>query len=341
MKPAVLKYQKSNHSGDKHLIDPFGRQLDYLRLSITERCNLRCSYCMPSQGVPLKPREYILSFEEMHRLVKIFLELGIKKIRITGGEPFVRKGAFDFIKSINDYRQLKSINLTTNGVFIADYLPEMKNLKLDSLNISLDSLDRETFKKITLRDEFDVVYENIFKSVDLGIRTKINVVLLAGVNEQELPAFAKLTKDNPLEVRFIEAMPFNGDTFDENIIYANQMIDILKKEFELIEQPRIKNSTSRMFCIPGYKGKIGFIEGFSRTFCGSCNRLRITADGMFKTCLYDRVAVNFKELLRENKLDQEIINAILDAVSHRAKDGFESQKRAKPVYNLSMAQIGG
>ena len=297
MKPAVFLYPNSNITNLEPLVDPFGRKLDYLRLSITERCNLRCTYCMPTEGVPLKPRNHILSFEEMHRLVKMFLDLGIKKVRITGGEPFVRKGAFDFIKSLNQYPQLESIDLTSNAVLIADYLSEMKNLKLDSLNISLDSLSRDTFQKITLRDDFDMVYGNIFKAINLGIPTKINVVVLAGINDNELIDFANLTKDNPLEIRFIEPMPFSGQSFDENIINSDQIISILKRDFELIEKPRKENSTARIFKIPGYKGEVGIIEGFSRTFCGSCNRLRITADGMFKTCLYDRVAVNFKELL--------------------------------------------
>lgn len=296
---------------------------------------------MPPEGVPLKPREHILSFEEMHRLVKLFLDLGIKKIRITGGEPFVRKGAFGFIESLNQYEQLKSINITSNAVLIADYLAEMKNWKLDSLNISLDSLNQETFQKITLRDDFNIVYNNIFKALNLGIPVKINVVVLAGINEHELIDFAYLTKENHLEIRFIEPMPFNGQSFDENIIDSKQMISILKKDIDLIEQPRLENSTARVFKIPEHKGEIGIIEGFSRTFCGSCNRLRITADGMFKTCLYDRVAVNFKELLRNGASDLEIVESIRSAVRHRAKDGFESQKRSNALYNLSMAQIGG
>jgi len=341
LKPAVLLYPKENAPYTTQLMDPFGRKLDYLRLSITERCNLRCTYCMPAQGIPLKPKNHILSFEEMERLVRIFLTLGVKKIRITGGEPFVRKGAFEFIKSLDQYSELESINLTTNAVLIEEYLTALKKLKLESLNISLDSLIKNTFQKITLRDNFDVVYQNIFKALDLGIPTKINVVVLAGINDTELVPFARLTKEYPLEIRFIEAMPFSAGNYDDKPIQSDKIIEILQQELILNEQPMKENSTSRIFKIPGHRGSIGVIEGYSRTFCGSCNRLRITADGVFKTCLYDRTALEFKALIRSGSSDDEIIELIHDAVLKRAKDGFESQQRANSLYNLSMAQIGG
>ena len=340
MKSAVLIYPENNSSSQKELQDPFGRTMDYLRLSLTERCNLRCTYCMPEDGVPLKKKDNILSFEEMDRLVRLFLDLGIKKIRITGGEPFVRKGAYDFIRQINAYDKLQSLNITTNAVLIEEYLEDFKELKLESLNISLDSLNRETFKKITLRDNFDIVFDNIFKAVNTGLPTKINVVVLAGVNDHELNDFVALTKEHPLQVRFIEPMPFNGSTFDNNHFKSEDILAIIKNTYDLDEQKRAKNSTSRMFNIDGHAGSVGIIEGFSRTFCGSCNRLRVTAEGILKTCLYDRVALNFKQLIRDGVKDQELIQAIEDAVSKRAKDGFESEKRAN-MYNLSMAQIGG
>ena len=277
----------------------------------------------------------------MDRLVQLFLHLGIRKLRITGGEPFVRKGAFEFIQSINRYEKLQSLNITTNAVLIEKYLKGLKKLKLDSLNISLDSLNRETFQQITLRDNFDIVYQNIFKALDLGITTKINIVVMSGINDKELKDFVKLARDYPLQVRFIEAMPFNGAQFDDNNLRAQEIIEILEGDFLLQEQKTEINSTARIFSIPGYQGSVGIIEGFSRTFCGSCNRLRVTADGVFKTCLYDREALNFKELIRQGATDSELFEAIKDAVAHRAKDGFESQKRANTLYNLSMAQIGG
>ena len=341
MKPAVLFYPENSISPNTQLIDPFGRKLDYLRLSLTDRCNLRCTYCMPEQGIPIKSKDYILSFEEMDRLVKIFLNLGIRKIRITGGEPFVRKGAPEFIRSLNQYSKLESINLTTNAVLIEEHLTDLKELKLESLNISLDTLKKDTFRKITLRDEFDIVYQNIFKALNLGIPTKINVVVLSGINDKELASFVNLTKEYSLEVRFIEPMPFSGGSFDNNSISSNKIIEILKRDFILEEQPKKESTTSRIFRIPGHVGTTGVIDGFSRTFCGSCNQLRITADGLFKTCLYDRAAINFKNLLRNFSSDKEIIKLIHDAVQKRAKDGFESQDRANALYNLSMAQIGG
>jgi cyclic pyranopterin phosphate synthase len=341
LKPAARVSPVKNFSSAKNLTDPFGRKLDYLRLSLTERCNLRCTYCMPPQGIPLKAKDNILSFEEMDRLVQLFLNLGMKKIRITGGEPFVRKGAFEFIQSISQYELLKSLNITTNAVLIEKYLPGLKKLKLDSLNISLDSLNRERFKKITLRDNFDIVYKNIFKALDLGISVKINVVVMPGVNDMELKDFVRLTKEHSLQIRFIEEMPFNGADFDDKNMTSRQIMEILDKEFLLQEQDPVVNATARIFKIPGYQGSVGIIEGFTRTFCSTCNRLRITAEGVFKTCLYDRTALNFKQLIREGATDSDLIRAIKNAVLHRAKDGFESQKRANTRYNLSMAQIGG
>jgi len=342
LKSTVLHYQQNyNSSEKKQLIDPVGRKLDYLRLSLTERCNLRCTYCMPPEGVALKKRENILSFEEMERLLCLFLDLGVRKIRITGGEPFVRKGAYEFIKRINAHEQLQSLNITTNAVLIKDYLADLKKLKLKSLNISLDTLNRETFKRITLKDDFEIVYQNIFNALSLKIATKINVVVLAGINEHELVDFAELIKSHPLQVRFIEPMPFNGGHFDQGQITSRKILSILKKDLILEEQDAPENSTARIFKIPGYKGSLGIIEGFSRTFCSSCNRLRVSADGAFKTCIYDRTALNFKQLIAAGASDNDLIEAILDAVSKRAKDGFESQKRAKTVYNLSMAEIGG
>lgn len=322
------------------LTDPFGRKLNYLRLAITERCNLRCTYCMPAEGIPLKSQDHLLSFEEMERLVDIFIDLGVNKIRITGGEPFVRKGAFDFIQKINSKTKLKSINLTTNAVLISKYLEEFKNLKLGSLNISLDSLDKNTFFEITRRDEFDVVYKNLLDAISMGLPVKINMVVMAGVNENEISAFVKLTKDFPIEVRFIEQMPFSGGAFSEKIITANQIQSILESNFSLVPQLTELSSTAKLYNVPGYKGNVGIIAGYSRSFCGNCNRLRLTAEGMLKTCLYDGQSVNFKDLLRSVTNDNDIKEYIIAAINNRAKDGFESQNRTQDK-NLSMAQIGG
>jgi cyclic pyranopterin phosphate synthase len=341
MDSAVLFRPKSLIQNPLKLVDPFGRKLDYLRLSITERCNLRCTYCMPEHGVPLHKSDHLLSYEEMDRLTDIFTDLGIKKIRITGGEPFVRKEAFNFIQTLNSKDKLTSINITTNGVFIGDYLNALKMIKLGSLNISLDSLKKEKFFEITRRDEFEIVYKNLMLSVEMGLPVKVNMVVMNGVNDDEIIPFARLTEKLPVEVRFIEQMPFSGGKFDNNIFNATQIKSLLEKVFLLKPEISDSTSTSLLYRVPGFEGKIGIIAGYSRTFCGSCNRLRITADGMLKTCLYDRVAANLKTALRSGRSNDEITEIILNAVAHRAKNGFESQQRANGKNNLSMAQIGG
>ena len=293
MEIVTNKLQKSAYS-ESCLVDPFGREMNYLRLAITNRCNLRCLYCMPTEGIPLNSRDSILQFEEMEKLIKIFQDLGVNKLRISGGEPFVRKGLLGFLKRVNKLEKINSINLTTNAVFIGDIISDLEGLKIGSLNISLDSLKNGRFFKITRRDEFDIVIENIDKAIKSTIPVKLNMVVLAGLNDDEILAFTRLAKDKPIEVRFIEQMPFSGGPASESIINADQILDILRQQYPLLYEQSLPNSTARIFHNPGYKGTIGIIAGYSRTFCSSCTRLRITPEGMLKTCLYDRGAINLK-----------------------------------------------
>jgi len=323
------------------LVDPFGREMNYLRLAVTNRCNLRCQYCMPAKGIPLNNHDHILQFEEMEKLIEIFQDMGVSKLRITGGEPFVRKGLLEFLKRVNALDGINSINITTNAVFIGDIICDLEKIKIGSLNISLDSLQKDKFINITRRDEFETVMENINKAIKSTIPVKLNMVVLAGINDDEIFSFARLAEDNQIEVRFIEQMPFSGGPAAESIINADQIIDVLQRQFPLLSEQSIQNSTARIFNNPGFKGTIGIIAGYSRTFCSSCSRLRITPDGMLKTCLYDRGAVNLKDMLRSGKSDIQIKEAIVNAVQNRARDGFESQVRSIQNYNLSMAQIGG
>ncbi len=340
MKFVTNKLQTSVNP-ETRLVDPFGREMNYLRLAITDRCNMRCLYCMPAEGIPLNSRDSILQFEEMEQLIQIFQDLGVNKLRITGGEPFVRKGLLEFLIRVNKFEGINSINITTNAVFIGDIISDLEQLKIGSLNISLDSLKKDRFFEVTRRDEFDIVIENIDKAIKSAIPVKLNMVVLAGINDDEILSFTRLAKDNFIEVRFIEQMPFSGGPASESIISANKILDILRQQSPLLYEQSLPNSTARIFHNPGYKGTIGIIAGYSRTFCSSCTRLRITPEGMLKTCLYDRGAVNLKEMLRSGKTDLQIKNAIIMAVQNRAKDGFESQERYNQNSNLSMAQIGG
>jgi molybdenum cofactor biosynthesis protein A len=335
-----------NNSPASHLIDLQGRHLNYLRLAVTDRCNFRCTYCMPKEGIDLKARDNIMRFQEMEHLLGLFLDLGVTKVRITGGEPFVRKGLPGFLTRINQYKKLETINLTTNAYFLEDTIPLFQMIKSGSINISLDSLKRDVFFKITRRDDFERVWYNIEKILLTDLNVKLNMVVLKGVNDNEIIDFAMLAKKNKVEVRFIEQMPFNGGLFPNEIHTAEEIICTLQNSFpEMIEHQKM-SSTARIFDIPGFKGKIGIIAGHSRTFCSTCSRLRITPDGTFKTCLYDYGAINLKDMLRLGKSDQEIKAAIRDAVTKRAKDGFESEQRTQQIIHfsknhLSMAQIGG
>ncbi|KAA3614776.1 MAG: GTP 3',8-cyclase MoaA [Calditrichaeota bacterium] len=338
MQSSVFSDTKQNHT---HLIDPFGRKMDYLRLAITDRCNLRCQYCMPAEGIPLKSHEHILQYEEMERLVHIFTSLGVNKIRITGGEPFVRKGALDFLKRINALDGLKSINITTNAVLIEDILEDLSQLKIGSLNISIDSLKKDRFNKISRRDDFDKVWANIQRAVKSNLIVKLNMVVLAGINDDELLDFCRLAEQWPIEVRFIEQMPFSGGPASQEVLNADQIVENITQTLpELLEQD-LQNSTARIFNHPAFQGKIGVIAGYSRTFCDTCSRLRVTPDGQLKTCLYDYSSVDLRTLMRTGTSDDGIIAAIKTAIKNRAADGFESQNRANQLYNLSMAQIGG
>lgn len=337
---------RQRKSAVSRLIDPQGRHLNYLRIAVTDRCNFRCRYCMPEEGIGFKTHNDILRFEEIEHLLGIFLELGVDKVRITGGEPFVRKGLPDFLSRINRHEKLESISLTTNACFIEDSLPVLQNMKPGSINISLDSLKPEVFHQITRRDDFERVWGNIEKILPTRLTVKLNMVVLKSINDNEIVDFALLAKNHELEVRFIEQMPFNGGHFANDTFSAKEIVKTLRKAFPEMVEHLQTNSTARIFEIPGFKGRLGMIAGHSRTFCSTCSRLRLTSDGTLKTCLYDRGAVNLKDMLRSGKSDWDIKAAIMDAVAKRAENGFEAEQRSQQTIHfsrkhLSMAQIGG
>ncbi len=323
------------------LIDPFGRKLNYLRIAVTDRCNLRCTYCMPAEGVPFIPHQEIMRFEEMERVVGVLLAVGLQKVRITGGEPLVRKGLIDFLRRLRRRSSQLKLHLTTNGLLLKDYINDLQAIGLDGINLSLDTLSPEKFQTITRRNGFFDVWEGLQKVIESGILLKINVVVQRGVNDDEIVALAELARTFPLEVRFIEQMPFDGlSQRVENPISAMEILEILKQHFpDLEEMYRDQISTARRFKIPEFKGVVGIIAGYSRTFCQTCNRLRLTSTGVLKTCLYDQGKIDLKELIRAGVNDMELLQRIREAVALRAKDGFEEE--ASVQSKLSMAQIGG
>ncbi|HEY3430775.1 MAG TPA: GTP 3',8-cyclase MoaA [Cyclobacteriaceae bacterium] len=329
----------------KVLYDNHGRPINYLRLAVTDRCNLRCFYCMPEEGIHYLPRKELLSFEEIERLVSIVAEMGITKIRLTGGEPFVRTDIMDLIRKIKSIHGVQEIHLTTNGVLTTPYISELKNL-INSVNLSLDTLDRERFRKITHRDEFEKTWETLQALLKNSIPVKINAVVMDGKNIEDIVPLIMLAKEHPLSVRFIEEMPFNGEgshyaTLPWTYKKILQHIQLHFPTIQKVADPQ--HSTAYHYSIPGFKGTVGIIAGFSRTFCGTCNRIRVTAQGVLKTCLYDNGVLNIRHLLRTGVSDQEIKSILLKAFNNRSKDGIEAEENRTnhiPVTE-SMSTIGG
>ena len=325
------------------LIDNHGRPVNYLRLAVTDRCNLRCFYCMPHEGIDFLPKNNLLSFEEMYRLVSLLAEMGVSKVRITGGEPFVRKELMDFLWQISKIKGIEKINLTTNGVLTSPYIPELKKLGISSINLSLDSLDRKRFFEMTRRDELPNVLKTFDAILENNIPLKINSVMMAGKNEEDIFSLVELAREHPVGIRFIEEMPFNGE--GEKLAYFMSYKKIMTKissKYSAIEKIEDEPfSTSYNYKIKDFKGTVGVIAAFSRTFCGTCNRLRITPTGDFKTCLYDDGVMNVRDMLRSGISNLEIQKQIQFAIGRRAKDGFEAESQRKTKISESMTTIGG
>lgn len=325
------------------LFDNHGRELSYLRLAVTDRCNLRCTYCMPAEGINYLPERELLSWEEMFRLTRIMHEMGIKKVRITGGEPFVRNGLVEFLTELAGLSDLE-ICLTTNGVFIGEYIEALKKLGVRHINLSLDSLDRDRFHQITRRDDFAKVYENLICLIDAGFQVKINAVVMQGKNEEDIIALTEFARTHPVSVRFIEEMPFNGSGLVEEKLFWDhvRILERIRSQFpDLKARPFLFGETAKTYDIPGFKGNFGIIAAFSRTFCGTCNRIRLTAKGQVKTCLYDDGVFDLKAYLRGGVSDEEIKTQLMTLFKVRSLDGFEAEKNRKGVITESMTTIGG
>lgn len=328
------------------LYDNHGRSINYLRLAVTDRCNLRCFYCMPEKGINYVPRQALMTYEEMYRIIEIMVSLGINKVRITGGEPFLRKGMMSFLKKIRQIDGLQKLNITTNGTLTADLIPQLKAMGIDSVNLSLDSLDEKRFFDITRRDTFKEVMKTLDQLITHEISTKINAVVMNGRNIDDILPLINLGKNYPIAVRFIEEMPFNGTGLDEQQIPWDypKILAYIKAAYPNIEKLKdAPSSTSFNYQIPDYQGTVGIIAAYSRLFCGTCNRIRLTPQGTLKTCLYDNGVFNIKTLLRSGASNEQIKDTLMDALSNRAKDGFEAENKRNfgmPVTE-SMATIGG
>lgn len=342
---SVQKPVKFIQSFSDFLTDSFGRHHTYLRISLTERCNLRCRYCMPAEGVELSPKEHLLTTPEVLTLCRLFIQEGITKIRLTGGEPLLRKDLVEIVGGLNDLRSmgLQNIGITTNGITLARKLPHLKMAGLDQLNISLDTLVPAKFEFITRRKGFKNVLEAIDKAVELQFSpVKVNCVVMNGTNEEEICDFVAFTKDRPVDIRFIEYMPFDGNQWNlKRFVSYQQMLDRIYDRWpDLSRLQDGPNDTSKAYKVPGFLGQIGFITSMSEHFCGTCNRLRITADGNLKVCLHGNSEVSLRDCLRNQMPEEKLLEVITMAVKRKKKQhaGMSTLSHMK---NRPMILIGG
>ena len=325
------------------ITDQFGRTFNYLRIAVNEKCNLRCIYCMPEEGVQFNPKNEILTTEEILRVVKVVSDLGVNKIRFTGGEPLLRGDITKLVGKSSSTPGIESVHLTTNGVLLDRYAGDLKESGLAGVNISIDTLNIEKYIQITRRDELVRAMEGLEAAKTAGIPSiKINAVALRGFNDSEIVEFVELTKDYPLTVRFIELMPFDAHQIWKTgkFFSAEHIQKELKDHF-----PNIKITTGTatehfIFQVPNYAGKVAVIPSYSRNLCGNCNRIRLTADGNIRNCLYAHNEFNLRDLMRSGGTKEEMKELILSAMWKKLFDGWTAQKSGINSRE-SMTQIGG
>lgn len=329
------------------MLDKFNREINYLRISITDRCNLHCSYCRPKEGISLQGHEDILRYEEIIRVVSIAVKMGLIKVRITGGEPLVRRGFVDFIADLKKIDGLRDISLTTNGILLEEFAQQIFDAGVNRINISLDSLDKDKYFYITRGGDLNAVLRGIMRAEEVGFSPiKINTVAIKGFNDDEALDFARLAAEKPFQVRFIELMPVGKTNLDSGETYmpTSQLIHTIKQNYELEPIKNKKNKSdgpARIFKIKGGRGEIGFINPVSDHFCATCNRLRLTSDGKLRVCLLNEKEVDLKKALREKCTDAELEKLFWDAVLLKPEqhDLICTENTLKKCRNMS--EIGG
>ena len=328
------------------LIDSFKRKHTYLRISLTERCNLRCIYCMPAEGIPLLPKSHIMTYDEIYTIAKTFVAHGVTKIRLTGGEPLIRKDIPVILEKLASLPV--EIGITTNGITIDRHLDTLKKYHIRNINVSLDTLSDRKFKEITRRNQFQKVYQNILLLIENGFKVKINAVLIKDFNEDEIIDFIELTKELPISFRFIEFMPFDGNKWDlKKMVSYAEVMEKVNTHYSEVKVERLQdaeNDTSKNYRIKGFKGSFAIISSVTNPFCDSCNRLRLTANGQLKNCLFSATESDILTPLREGKSIESIIQkAVLG--KYKVRGGMDTlEKLQKPDLhgkNRSMIAIGG
>ncbi|HEX4849885.1 MAG TPA: GTP 3',8-cyclase MoaA [Puia sp.] len=325
------------------MVDSFNRVHDYLRISLTDNCNLRCFYCMPEEDYSFTPHSRLMQAGEIESLAKIFVDEGVKKIRLTGGEPLVRKDAGIIIKSLAALPVRLAI--TTNATRLTEHLQALLDAKMSSVNISLDTLRADRFRMITRRDLFGSVFENIQLALKSGIPVKLNMVVMKGVNEDEINDFIEWTKNDPIHVRFIEFMPFSGNKWSSNKVFTwHEMLEVIASKYSYVRMQDDLHDTAKNYMVPHHAGSFSVISTMSAPFCEGCNRVRLTADGKIKNCLFSKEETDLLTPFREGK---DIVPLIRQSIANKAwqlggqfDTDFEHLQAAK-IHNRTMISIGG
>ena len=325
------------------LLDQFQRVHDYLRISLTDSCNLRCTYCMPDENISCMPSSQLMQVDEIDHLVKVFVDLGVKKIRLTGGEPLVRKDAGKIISMIARYPV--ELTLTTNGTRLHEFSEELTNSGIRSLNISLDTLQPEKFLLLTKRNSFKQVWDNIHSMITAGLHVKVNVVVMKGINDHEIPDFIEWTKNIPVHIRFIEVMPFTGNAWDSKQVFGwKEILSLIEKQYDFIPLQNKKHDTAKKYQVNNHAGTFAVISTMTQPFCSDCNRMRLTADGKMKNCLFSK---NETDLLSALRKGDDVETLIRESIWNKAAErggqftnGFNNTDPLQ-IENRSMIAIGG
>lgn len=325
------------------IVDSFGRDHNYLRISLTDNCNLRCFYCMPEEDYEFTPASRLMQLDEIEAIAKIFVAQGVNKIRLTGGEPLVRKDAAKIILSLS--KLPVALTLTTNGTRLHEYVEVLKQANIKSLNISLDTLQPDKFLLVTRRDQFKQVYDNILGLISQGFHVKVNVVVMKGMNDMEINDFIEWTKHTPVHVRFIEFMPFSGNRWTSNKVFTwQQILEVVASKYPVERLEDQIHDTAKKYTVPGHAGTFAVISTMTAPFCSGCNRMRLTADGKMKNCLFSKEETDLLTAFRQG---ENILPLIQQSIGSKAKElggqftaDFE-QVHAEEIHNRSMITIGG
>jgi len=325
------------------ILDSFGRNHNYLRISLTDNCNLRCFYCMPEEEYEFTPASRLMQPDEIESISKIFVAQGVNKIRLTGGEPLVRKDAGKIILSLS--KLPIKLTLTTNGTRVHEFIELLKEANIQTLNISLDTLQSDRFMLLTRRDQFKLVYDNIQLLIRNGFQVKVNVVVMKGMNDGEINDFIEWTKDTPIQIRFIEFMPFSGNRWTSNKVFTwQEILDLVQTKYPIVRLDDEIHDTAKKYTVPGHAGSFAVISTMTSPFCSGCNRMRLTADGKMKNCLFSKEET---DLLTAFRNGEDILPLIQKSIASKAKElggqftaDFENV-HAEEIQNRSMITIGG